>query len=377
MNFSKLDAFLEDMPKRGYPGCELGVAVRGEVVYRKSVGYADHNKTRPLSGKDISWIFSCSKVITCLAAMRLVDEGVLALEDPVSKYLPAYAHLTVRDPATGGTVAARTPMTVEHLFTMSGGMNYDLDAAPIAEARAKEGATTLDIVEAMAKVPLGFHPGEHFCYSLCHDVLAAVCEVASGMRFSDYLKQYFFDPLGLSDIGFRPNEEQKARFCDQYTYENGTNRPIPVERSNRYILSPDYDSGGAGLFCTVDDYLKIIAVVADGGTTKDGYTLLSPNAIEKMTVNYLHDTALNDFVNGRLFGYGWGLCGRVHINPTVSCSKSPVGEFGWDGAANAFSMIDPENRVALYFGTNIFNHVYGYNFIHSHLRNLVYEALQE
>ena len=191
MNFSKLDAFLDDMPKRGYPGCELGVAVNGEVVYRKSVGYADHNKTRPLSGKDISWIFSCSKVITCLAAMRLVDEGRISLEDPVSKYIPEYAHLTVRDKATGEICKANTPMTVEHLFTMRGGMSYDLDAAPIAEARAKEGATTLDLVKAMARVPLTFHPGEHFCYSLCHDVLAAVCEVASGMRFSDYLQTYF------------------------------------------------------------------------------------------------------------------------------------------------------------------------------------------
>lgn len=377
MNFSKLDAFLDDMPKRGYPGCELGIAVNGEVVYRKSVGYADHNKARPLSGKDISWIFSCSKVITCLAAMRLVDEGKISLEDPVSKYIPEFEHLTVRDKTNGEICKANTAMTVEHLFTMSGGMSYDLDAAPIAEARAKEGATTLDLVKAMARVPLSFHPGEHFCYSLCHDVLAAVCEVASGMRFSDYLQTYFFDPLGIRDMGFRPSEEQRTRFCDQYTYKNGTNQPIPIELTNRFILSPDYDSGGAGLFCTVDDYLKIIAVIANGGTTRDGYTLLSPKAIEMMTHNRLHDEALNDFVVGRLFGYGWGLCGRVHINPTVSCSKSPVGEFGWDGAANGFSMIDPVKRVALYFGTNIFNNVYGYNFIHPHLRNLVYEAIEK
>ena len=117
-------------------------------------------------------------------------------------------------------------------------------------------------------------------------------------------------------------------------------------------------------------------MVANGGVTEDGYTLLSPRAIEMMTTNRLHDVALNDFAVSRLYGYGWGLCGRVHINPVVSCSKAPVGEFGWDGAANAFSMVDPEKKVALYFGTNVFNCVYGYNFIHPHLRNLVYEALE-
>lgn len=376
MNFSKIDEFLEQMPLRGYPGCELGVSFNGEVVYRKSVGFADNEKTRPLSGKDISWIFSCSKVITCFAAMRLIDEGRLSLEDPVSKYIPEFANLTVRDKTTGKTRKAETVMTVEHLFTMCGGMNYDTSAAPIVEAQAKEGATTLDIVKAMAKIPLSFNPGEHYAYSLCHDVLAAVVEVVSGMKFSAYLQKYMFDPLGVKDIGFRPNEEQKARFCDQYRYRNGTNTPVFVERSNRFILSPDFESGGAGLFSTVDDYLKIITVVANGGKTKDGYCLLSPKAIEMMTVNHLHNDALNDFVVDRLYGYGWGLCGRVHINPTTSLSRAPVGEFGWDGAANGFTMVDPKNHVALYFSANIFRSIYGYNVIHPHLRNLVYEALE-
>lgn len=367
---------MEEMPHRGFPGCELGISLDGETVYRRNVGYADHARTRPLSGKDISWAFSCSKVITCLAAVRLLDEGRLSLDAPVSQYIPEFAHLKIRDKKTGELRDATKAMTVEHLFTMCGGMNYDIGAAPIKEAAAIEGAGTLDIVRAMAKVPLSCEPGEHYAYSLCHDVLAAVVEVVSGMKFSDYLKKYFFDPLSLRDIGFRPTEEQKSRFCDQYRYQNGTNCAKPVVCANNYVLSPDYDSGGAGLFCTVDDYLTIITAVANGGVTKDGYTLLSHRAVEMMMSNRLHDVALNDYAVSRLYGYGWGLCGRVHINPTVSCSRSSVGEFGWDGAANAFSMVDPKKHVALYFGTNVFNCVYGYNFIHPHLRNLAYEALE-
>lgn len=375
MNFTALDRFMDEMPSRGVHGCELAVSYNGETIYRKCVGYADAECKRPLSGNDISWIFSCSKVITCLAAMKLVEEGKIDLDAPVSKYIPEFSRLRVHNKKTGEITDARSVMTVTHLFTMCGGMNYNLDAQPIKSAREKEGATTLDIVRAMADAPLDFEPGERYQYSLCHDVLGAIVEVASGMRLSDYLKKYFFQPLGITDMGFRPTEEQKARFCDQFTYSNGTNRSTYSGLRNRYILSSDYDSGGAGLFSTVDEYMKIITVIANGGKTADGYTLLRPETIKLMEVNRLHDKALDDFAKGRLFGYGWGLCGRVHRDPVVSCSKSPIGEFGWDGAAGAFSMIDPEKHIALYFGTNTFNFTYGYNFIHPTLRNLVYEAI--
>jgi len=367
---------MNDMPLRGVPGCELAVSYKGETVYRKTVGYADHAMSRPLTGNDISWIFSCSKVITCLGAMRLVEEGKIALDDPVSKYIPEFEHMKIKDRKTGEITDATVPMTVEHLFTMCGGMNYDIAAQPIKEACTVNGSSTLDIVRAMAKVPLSFEPGTHYAYSLCHDVLAGVAEVASGMRFSDYLQKYMFDPLGIKDMGFRPNEEQKTRFCDQFSYKNGTNTALPREFGNVYALSPDYDSGGAGLFSTVDDYLKIMTVIANGGKTADGYSLLRPETIMMLTENRLCDNALNDFAVSRLYGYGWGLCGRVHRDATVSCSKAAVGEFGWDGAAGAFSMADPIKNVALYFGINVFGFVYGYNFVHPHLRNLVYEAIE-
>jgi CubicO group peptidase (beta-lactamase class C family) len=228
----------------------------------------------------------------------------------------------------------------------------------------------------MAKIPLDFEPGSNYKYSLCHDVLAAVVEVASGMRFSEYLQKNVFDPLGMVDIGFRPNDSQKARFCDQYIYSNGTNTVVPRELKNQYALSPNYESGGAGLFSTVDEYMKFITVLANGGKTEDGYSLLRPETIEMLGVNRLHDTALNSLVNGRLFGYGWGLCGRAHRDPTISLSKSPVGEFGWDGAAGALSMVDAKNHIALYFGVHIFNFTYGYYYLHPMIRNMVYEALE-
>jgi len=372
MDFTKLDEFMLQMPQRGIPACELAVSVKGKTVYRTYVGYSDSAKKKPVCKDDIYWIYSATKVITCLAAMTLVEEGKINIDDPVSKYIPEFVDVMVRNEDKTLSPAKNT-MKIVHLFTMTGGMTYDLDTPA---QLATEDKSTLGLVRAMAKDPLKFEPGTHFRYSLCHDVLAAVVEVASGMRFSEYLDQKFFKPLGIVDMGFRPNEEQKRRFSAMYKHFAGTADNEEIEIRNRYALSPDYDSGGAGLFSTVDEYMKIISAIANGGKAYNGYRIMKPETIAMMQKNYLCDDALRDFVNGRLFGYGWGLCGRVHMNPVMSCSLSPVGEFGWDGAAAAFSMIDPKKKVALYFGTHMHNCGYAYNFIHPTLRNLVYEGLE-
>ncbi len=375
MNFEKLDNFMKEMPLRGIPMCELAVAKDGKVVYRIGVGHSDAQRTKPVTNHDLYWIFSATKVITCIAAMRLVEEGKLHLDDPVAKYIPEYANLTVKH-EDGSVTPAKNILTIEHLFTMTGGLTYDLNT-PAIRAAATPTATTLDVVRAMAKDPLIFEPGTHYKYSLCHDVLAAVVEVVTGMRFADYLDQLIFKPLCIKDMGFHPNDEQKSRFSAMYTFKSGTMTATEIKCINKYGLYPNYDSGGAGLFASVDEYIKIIAVIANGGITADGYRILKPETIAMMQVNHLHDDARNDFISGMLYGYGWGLCGRVHMDQAVSLSPSPLGEFGWDGAANAFVMVDPINHVAVYYGTQIHKCEYGHRVIHPNIRRLVYEGLSE
>ena len=375
MDFSKLDQYMELMPKRGFPSCELSVSLDGSIVYRKGVGYSDSSKTKPVADTDLYWLFSATKVITCIAAMRLVENGTIALDDPVSKYIPEYAELHIR--LQDGTLTkAQNVMTVEHLFTMCGGMTYDIGDPTIKEA-ARTTPSTLDMVKAMAKMPLIAEPGTKYRYSLCHDVLAAVVEVASGMLFSEYLQKNIFDPLGITDMGFRPTEEQQSRFSAQYSYKDGTATVTEIPIGNKYRLTHEYDSGGAGLFGSVDEYMKIITPVACGGTTPDGYRILKPETIKMMGENRLKGDILNGLSNTRLYGYGWGLCGRAHFDPIRSMSLAPVGEFGWDGAAAAFCMIDPTSRIALYFGTHVFGCNYAYHSVHPTVRNLVYEALEK
>ena len=374
MDFTKLDKLIDSLPACGIPMCDLAVTYKGELVYRHSSGYSDAELTKPTSADDIYWIYSNTKITTCIAAMRLIEEGKMSLDDRLSKYIPEFESMQVRK-QDGSIVPASTPITIEHLFTMSAGFDYNSAAAPIKAAKEACGST-LDIVKAMSKVPLGFEPGPNYRYSLCHDILAAVVEVVSGMKFSEYTDKYIFKPLGMTNTGFRPTEEQKKRFSAMYNYHGGINKAILTDCTNLYAFSPTYDSGGAGLYSTVDDYLKLVTTMALGGTSKDGYHLLSPESIKLMQVNRLCDEGRRSFSTTRLFGYGWGLCGRVHVDPVVSHSKSPVGEFGWDGAAGAFNLMDPENQIALYMGTQVKGCQYIYHKIHPEIINLVYEAIK-
>ena len=373
MNFSKLDAFMQKMPERGIPDCELAVTVDGKQVYRTSVGFADAKKTKPASDKDLYWLYSATKVITCLGAMRLVEEGKLNLDDPVSKYLPEYGTLTVKE-KDGSIHPAENVMTVEHLFTMRGGLDYDFTKEPIRSA-IERGGNTREIVRAMAESPLCFEPGTHYLYSLCHDVLAAVVEVVSGVRFADYLDQVFFAPLGITDMGFHPNETQLRRIVDMYKFHNGMGYAEQIPSVNSHRLTDRYDSGGAGLFGGVDDYMKIITPIACGGTAENGYRLLKPETIRLLQVNHLDEVAMEDMISSQ-FGYGFGLCGRVHVNPAYSLCPSPVGEFGWSSATSHNVLIDPENRIAYHYATHLWNCNYGSRKIHPKIRDLVYEGLE-
>lgn len=377
MNTDKLDRFLDEMPLRGIPGCDLSVTRNGQEVYRRAVGCSDAEMKRPVERDTLWWIFSASKVITCTAAMRLVEEGRLKLTDKVSDYLPAFADLTVRQ--ADGTVAPATePMRIVHLFTMTGGMDYDLYAPEINAAIEAGHTDTLSLCSAMAGRPLWFEPGTRYRYSLCHDVLAAVIEVVTEMKFSDYLREILFEPLGMTDTGFRPTEEQRARFAQAFEYNDadGSIKPIAIG-NGRFALTPEYESGGAGLFTKVDDYMKVVTALACDGTAPNGYMLLKPETIAEMEVNRLCPAAWKDYVNNRLFGYGWGLCGRVHVNPVRSLSLSSVGEFGWDGAHAAFTMVDRKTRTAFYFGTQVANCAIAPHLLHPVMRNLVFEMLNE
>ena len=231
MDFSRLDKYMEEMPKRGIPACELAVTKNGKLVYRKMVGFSDVEQTKPVSENDIYWIFSASKVITCAMAMRLVEQGVISLDDPVSQYLSAYKHTFIKN--SDGTICrTQNEMKIVHLFTMTGGLDYNTEAPNVRRAVESSGGETVAVANSLAEAPLLFEPGTHYRYSLCHDVLAAVVEVASGMKFRDFVKKYLTDPLGMKDTSFGLTDSKLERLATQYIYDGKTKsaKEVPTPR---------------------------------------------------------------------------------------------------------------------------------------------------
>lgn len=374
MDFAPLTAYLDSLAGEGVPACDCVIHVNQQPVYRHIRGLAHPAQGVPASQDDLYWLYSASKVITCAAVMQLVEQGRLGLEDEVGRYLPEYAHLTVRK--GDAVVAAQRPMTVRHLFTMCGGLTYDLYTLPVMETKERTGnrATTRELVEAFARNPLAFEPGTHFQYSLCHDVLAAVAEAVTGMTFGDYLSERIFRPLGMTDTGYRMTPQQRRRLSAQYQYDADSHAAVPVDGGNGFVLSDCYESGGAGLFGSVNDYIRFADALCCGGVGANGARILSAASIDQMRTCQVTGDCARDFDLVGRRGYGYGLGVRTLTDKSLG-AKSPLGEFGWDSAGGAFILMDPDNRIALVYMQHVIGCAPAYDVFHPTIRDLAYTCL--
>jgi CubicO group peptidase (beta-lactamase class C family) len=315
--------------------------------------------------------------------MQLVERGKILITEPLSKYIPEYANMTVKHRCEDGSTEirpAKNPILIKHLFSMSAGFNYNLDAPAIKRVKEEKGGspTTLDVIRALAEEPLEFEPGTEYRYSLCHDVLGAVIEIASGERLGDYMKKNIFDPLGMKDTTFDCTPDIHSRIASQYQYDrkNGVAIEIPnTENRYRFGANGEYQSGGAGLISSVDDYILLADALANLGVGKNGARILSSRAVNLMRKNQLNDYQLSQFrVKAHLMGYGYALGVRTNMVPEEAGNLAPLGEFGWDGARSAYFSADPENRLAVYYG----QHLDGFHeVLHTRLRNVIYSCLDE
>lgn len=367
MDFSKVKAYMDDLLQRGVPGCDVIVYRDGLPVYRYTTGNIEENSLYNL--------YSCSKPVTATAAMQLVEQGKLSLDDPVAKYLPAYADAFVLE--DGKKIVVGDTMTVRHLFTMSAGLTYNMNTPSIQAVREENpDATTRQMVEAFIREPLAFRPGDRFQYSLCHDVLAAVVEAASDETFGDYLRHHIFEPLGMVDIGFTPNEEQAARIARQYRYDGTTGQVVETNRTiGVFRLSGRYESGGAGLFAGAEDYGKLAAAMSLGGISADGVRILKPETVALMQQPQLSRYVRNDaFGCAAGPGYGYGLGVRTLVDKSEG-QRSSIGEFGWDGAAGSYILMDPAARVAIVYTQHVHSWNIPWGILHAPIRDAAYESM--
>ena len=381
-DFRKLTAYMDSL-KDDYhiPGCDVVVWKDHRTVYRHPAG--ERHPGVSMNGTEFYNFYSASKISTMIASLKLIEEGKLSLADPLCKYLPAYTDMKYKG-ADGQIRPISRPITIEQCMTMTTGMDYEIMPPAVQRVVAKHGdaATTKQIVDAYAEKPLQFDPGTNFFYSLSHDVMGAVIEVVSGMKLGAYLQENVYDPLGITDITFYPTKAQEESMHRYVALEEKKAPQLKQDtfyiRESGIIPSASYESGGGGLVGTVESYGKIMDMLAGGGIGADGKRILKKETVEMCKVNHLNS---NQILYGmraqwplKNTAYGWGLCGRVMIEPSMS--RSPVGEFGWCGAAGCYGLADTQNCLAIFFGMNVLEYT---NIIesqvHPAIRDMVYEAL--
>ena len=373
MDFEKITEYLDSLEARGIPSVDCMIYRDHELLYRHMNGTTDAKRERKIDGSEVYLMFSMTKVQTMTAVLQLVEQGKLSLEDEVGRYLPAYQKLTVKN--ADAVEPLTKPLKIKHLLSMQSGLDYDLQRPGILRVLKEKGqaATTLELVNSFAESPLDFVPGEHFQYSLSHDVVAAVIEAVSGMTFGEYLKKNLWEPLGLKNTFFaKPMNDDVPGLAQQFI-QNEKGEIVPMEQSCCYQLSENYESGGAGLISCTEDYAVFADALACGGISREGVRILQPETVELMKTNLLGDTSREEIARnmGRQ-GYGYGCGVQVLMEPEKIGSKAPAGLFGWDGAAASWISMDTKAKVSAVYIQHVRNCGFAYGEIHLKLRELIF-----
>lgn len=335
--FEKTKAFCDSFLELGVPGFDLAVYQDGKCILRHMNGYSDLENKVKMTGDERYNIYSCSKVITCVAAMQLWEKGLFSLEDKLSDYMPEFKDMTVK--TENGIQKAEHPILIRHLFEMTAGFSYHCRSPHIITAISETDGRcpTRETMKYLAKEPLLFEPGDRWEYSLCHDVLAALVEIISGEKFETYVKKNIFDIVGMSRSSFMLPEEELNTIAEQYRFENG--RAVNVGKNIvSYKLGSEYASGGAGGISTVDDYIKFLEALRT-------HKLLKVETLKLMMTDRLTEWQKRTYWTRATHGYGLG----------VRCPKGnkQYTDFGWGGAACAYLAVDVENKISLFFGAHL------------------------
>lgn len=363
--YQTMDSLLKNEVDRGFVKGNSALVIKdGEEIYYNNFGYADAEKGSPMKRDTIIRLFSMTKPVTAVAVMIAQERGLIDVLDPVSKYLPEFEKMQVIQP-DGSLKPAQKQITIMNLLTMTSGIPYGEDWEGCSEIGRRmqvifdemlkglnngERLSTREVIKRIATNPLAFEPGDRWHYGLSADVLAAALEVATGMRYGEFLKREIFDPLQMPDTGFYVPAEKWDRFAMSYDAPEEC-KLVASDSSHLmeyYHEDVGYEAGGCGLVTTIDDYAHFAMMLAQGGIYK-GRRILGSATVKFMATNHLtvEQAYSLDWDTNR--GYGYGCLVRVHIDQTKSGSQVPLGEFGWDGWTGNYVAIDPVNNVVLLY----------------------------
>lgn len=367
------------------PGAVVLIARHGKIIYHKGIGMDDVDAKTPLKRDAIFRIASQTKAITSVAVMLLYEEGKFLLDDPVSKYIPAFKNMNVLDTfnekdTTYTTVPANTEISIRHLLTHTSGIGYPVIGSKEANAiyaknRIPSGIGTpndklSDAMNALAKIPLMHQPGEKFTYGLSTDLLGYLVEVVSGRSLDQFFRTRIFEPLGMQDTYFYLPKDRKNRLTVLYTEDAGKNTR---KRTRQGVADPNYPnqtgtfySGGAGLSSTAYDYAIFLQMLLNNGEY-NGKRLLSPAIVRMMTSNQIGELNLGF----KKFGLGFGLT----TERDAARLPVPEGSFDWGGFFGTTYWADPKEGIVALLMTQKQPNSYGD--LQDKFRVLVYQAIVE
>jgi CubicO group peptidase (beta-lactamase class C family) len=361
---NRMDKLIQDEVDRGeINGASVLVIHKQKEIYHNVFGFADKELGVPMKRDTIFRMFSMSKPVTAAAVMILAERGMLDCKDPVSRFLPEYAHQQVMH-SDGTMEPAKREVTIWDLLQMQSGIPYPDDNLPSGKLMGEmlrgcingrergEWIDTREYARRIAAVPLAFHPGEHWMYGFSADILGAVVEVVSGKKYGDFLQDEIFAPLGMKDTGFYVPAQKRERFAQNYQWSLQENKLIPYTGCNLgeyYGEDVAFASGGAGLVSTIDDYSRFAGMMLGKGTY-NGVRILGSKTVEFMTQDRLQDASKKDYMWDSTSGYGYGCLMRVLIDQGAAGSNASLGEYGWDGWTGNYVTISPkDDLVFLYF----------------------------
>ena len=371
-----------EVDAKHYAGAVWLVARDGKIAAHGASGLRDVDGNLPMTEDTIFRIFSMTKPVTVVAAMTLIEEGRLTLDDPVARYLPALAKPQV---FVGGTaeapqlVAAERPITIRHLLTHTSGYGYDIFAVePMktlwTRVNVWEAASMDDFVTRVAKVPLVHQPGKRWTYGINLDILGAVIEKITGQTAGEAMRARIFSPLKMGDTGFSVPAASVSRIAKAYRRTaGGFETALPMPRligADGSLRAAPFDEGGGGLFSTLRDYTRFAQMLLNGGEL-DGVRVLGRKSVELMSRNHVtHLPPTDDPWTPA--GFGFGVSVQVEGAYAAGSLGSP-GQYGWQGYATTYFTVDPRERmIALLF---VQHQPYNENGLFERFANTVYGAL--
>ncbi len=334
-----------------------------EAVYAQS-GYRDIEEHKPIERDTIYRMYSMSKPITGAAAILLASEGAIDLSADISVYISEFARQTVRE--NGELRSVNRRITVKDLLNMTSGIAYpsEEDNAGMQSAEVfdrvcsrlytDDPVTTREFSQMMSRNELSFEPGSRFRYGAGADILGALIERVTGVSFGEFLKERIFEPLGMDDTGFYVPAEKQDRLSKIYQYsDNGLIENRTDYLGLRYMrdIPPAFESGGAGICSTVDDYAKFGTMLLNGGEY-NGKRIMSEAAVRYLTHGGIEKEQRRDLWLSWdwLKGYGYGNLMRVCEDESLTCLFSSKGEYGWDGWLGTFFSNEPSHGITYILG---------------------------